>query len=46
MIRIAIDGGATKTVAALYDDKNIISIGVSGPSNYRYHEKLYLTSAI
>ncbi len=35
MIRIAIDGGATKTVAALYDDKNIISIGVSGPSNYR-----------
>ena len=35
MLRIAIDGGATKTVAAVYDGKKIISLGVSGPSNYR-----------
>lgn len=35
MLRIAIDGGATKTVAAVYDGKNILGLGVNGPSNYR-----------
>lgn len=35
MLRIAVDGGATKTVAAVYEDKKIIGLGVYGPSNYR-----------
>ena len=35
MLRIAIDGGATKTVAVVYNGKKIIGLGVSGPSNYR-----------
>lgn len=35
MLRIAVDGGATKTVAVIYENKNIIGLGVNGPSNYR-----------
>lgn len=35
MFNIAVDGGATKTVAAIYDEDNILAIGAAGPSNYR-----------
>ncbi len=33
---LSVDGGATKTVACIYDSNNdkIIGIGISGPSNY------------
>ncbi len=35
-IYLAVDGGATKTFAAVYStDGEILGIGVSGPSNYR-----------
>lgn len=33
---LAVDGGATKTLAAVYNsDHEILGVGVSGPSNYR-----------
>ena len=35
MFNIAVDGGATKTIAAIYDEDEILAIGASGPSNYR-----------
>ncbi len=35
MLRIAVDGGATKTVAAIYENNKIMGLGVDGPSNYR-----------
>jgi len=36
MFFISVDGGATKTIAACYDDSaRIIGVGVSGPSNFR-----------
>lgn len=36
MMIVSIDGGATKTCSAVYDDtkNNVISVGVSGPSNF------------
>ncbi len=35
MLYLSVDGGATKTVAALYDENEIFRVSVGGPSNFR-----------
>jgi len=35
MLYLSVDGGATKTVAALYNEDEIFKVSIGGPSNFR-----------